>query len=77
MTFHDRLISELTQMDQRASKRRGYNHYALAQYFEAAQGVTDAKSFSESFTACAAMLRVAKKLGLGLEVKGGFWELTQ
>ena len=73
MTFHDQLISELTQLDQRQSKRKGYNPYALPQYFTAAQDVTDAASFADAFTPTRGMHRVAKNLGLSLDVIRGLW----
>jgi len=84
MTFHNRLISELTQSDTRASRRKYHNPNALGLYFEAAEkvqadiaaGVTPARSFSERFTPIGPMLTVAKKLGLNLEIKGSFWNVT-
>lgn len=54
MTLHDRLISYLTQYDKRQSTRRGYNPYALAQYFRAAEDlkdVTDPAAFYNGLTA--------------------------
>jgi hypothetical protein len=62
-------------MDRKASTRRGYNPYALAQYFEAAQDVTDAASFAEAFNATREMHGVARRLGLGLDVERGAWVL--
>ena len=74
--FHDKLISELTQLDQRQSKRRGWNPYALPQYFTAAQNVTDAASFADAFTPTKGMHRVAKNLGLNLDVERGQWVIS-
>jgi hypothetical protein len=37
MTMYDRLISYLTQYDQRQSTKRFHNPYALALYFQAAE----------------------------------------
>lgn len=34
MTTKDKLISAATQYDLKQSTKRGYNHYALGQYFE-------------------------------------------
>lgn len=74
--LHVRLISELTAMDRKQMKRKGYNPYALAQYFKAAEGVTDAKSFAAAFTPTRAMHGVAKRLGFALDVEHGEWKLT-
>lgn len=49
MTLYDRLISYLTQYDQRQSKGKYYNPYALARYFDAAKDlkdVTDPEAFA-------------------------------
>lgn len=35
MTFKDKLVNAITQYDIKCSKRKGYNRYALAQYFMA------------------------------------------
>jgi hypothetical protein len=72
-TFHDKLIHELTAMDRKDSTRPGYNHYALAQYFEAAEGVYDAASFAEAFNPTRGMHGVARRLGLALDVERGRW----
>ncbi len=76
MTFHQRLISELTQLDNRESMRKHHNPYALSHYFKAAEGVTDAKSFADAFIPTRGMHRVAKNLGLGLDVEKGRWIFT-
>lgn len=73
MTFHDRLIHELTTLDRRESRRPGYNPYALAIYFRAAEGVTDADSFRRAFLPTRGMHTVARRLGLGLDVERGCW----
>lgn len=77
MTFHDRLISELTQLDQRESKKAGHNPYALGMYFEAAEDVTDAQSFADAFTPTRGMHRIARNLGLPLNVDRGQWRIEQ
>ncbi len=76
LNFHDGLIHLLTELDRRNSKRMDHNPNALGLYFEAAEGVTDAKSFSEAFTPSGPMHTIAKKLGLGLDVHRGRWVLT-
>jgi len=73
MPFHDRLLSELTQMDERLSKKKGYNPYALAIMFGAVEGVTDADSFAAAFNPTRELHRVARNLGLGLGVVHGQW----
>jgi len=76
MDFHTKLIHELTSLDRRQSTRRGYNPYALPQYFAAAENVTDSASFADAFTPTRGMHRVAKNLGLNLEVDRGQWILS-
>lgn len=71
--FHTRLVHELTALDQRESKRKSYNPYALGQYLKAAEGVTNAASFAKAFTPARIMHAVAKRLGLRLGVERGFW----
>lgn len=71
--FHTRLVMALTSQDRKESKRKGYNIYALAQYFIAAEDVTDAKSFSEAFTPTSGMHQVAKTMGFDLDVERGRW----
>lgn len=39
MNTKDKLISALTEYDRKASRRAGYNHYALAQYLERADAI--------------------------------------
>ena len=73
MTFHDRLISKLTELDRREMRWSGHNPYALAQYFAAAQGVTGAASFARAFNPTRGMHRVARELGLPLDVQRGQW----
>jgi len=77
MTFHDRLIHELTAMDRRAGRRPGYNPYALPQYFEAAKDVQDARSFAAAFNPTRGMHGIARRLGLALEVERGAWVVTE
>jgi BRCA1 C Terminus (BRCT) domain len=90
-TFRDRLISELTQMDERELKRtkgsraKGYNPYALAIMFRSVQenfdpaiarGASPEEAFMEAFTPTRQTHGVAKKLGLGLDVDRGKWVKT-
>ena len=75
LDFHTRLIHELTALDKRQSTKRGYNPNALGIYFQAAENVTDAKSFANAFTPTRGMHTVAKKLGLPLDVERGDWVL--
>ena len=76
MPFHDRLIHALTDLDRRESRRAGYNPHALGLYFQAAEGVTDAVSFARAFCATRGMHRVARSLGLPLDVRSGTWICT-
>ena len=73
MDFHTKLIMLLTELDHRQSKRKGWNCYALPQYFAAAETVTDAKSFADAFCPTRGMHSIARKLGLGLNVEKGVW----
>ena len=73
LTFHERLIHELTVQDSREFFKPGFNPYALAQYFEAAQGVTDAASFAAAFNPTRGMHRVARAMNFNLEVENGKW----
>ena len=73
MTFHDRLIHELTKMDERDSKKKSYNPYALAQYFQAAENVIDAATFAKVFIPTRTMHTISKRLNLGLDVDHGNW----
>jgi hypothetical protein len=73
MIDHDRLIHELTALDRRERNRKGWNPYALGQYFQAAEGVVDAATFAKAFIPCRGMHRIAKNLGLDLDVQHGQW----
>jgi hypothetical protein len=42
MNLKDKLISAATRFDERNSRRRGWNPYALAQYFAAIDGICNA-----------------------------------
>ena len=75
MTMHAKLIHELTALDRRESTKRGYNPYALPQYFQAANDVTDARTFAQAFNATRGMHRVARNMGWSLEVERGRWVL--
>ena len=82
--FRTRLVSELTQADQRQSTRKGHNPYALALYLQAADNVmreiADGQSpdfaFREYFTPSREMHKVARNLNLGLDVDRGQWIYT-
>jgi hypothetical protein len=41
VTLHDKLIHAATEYDRKESTKRGYNRYALAQYFQAIQSVDE------------------------------------
>lgn len=86
MTMRDRLISELTQNDARRLarevKRGGWaNPYALAHELRAADSVINMVSlgeswetaFAEFFVATRENHRIAKRLGLRLDVQRGEW----
>lgn len=81
MSFHDRLISELTRMDERASKRPGHNPWALPQYFAAADAVVEAiaagesesRAFADAFNPTRGMHTIARRLELNLDVDRGRW----
>lgn len=77
LNFHDKLIHLLTAYDMRQSKTKHYNPNALALYFIAAKGVTDAQTFAASFTPSGPMHTIAKKLDLGLDVDRGHWVLPK
>lgn len=85
MNFRDKLISELTQSDMRQSTKKGYNRFALGIYFQAAdscielinKGATQETAFTECFTPCREMHKVAKRLGLRLDVDRGQWWIPQ
>ena len=76
-----KLISELTQMDERDRTKKGFNPYALGMYFQAADsvfeliadGATPEHAFSDCFTPTRGMHRVARNLGLKLDVQKGNW----
>ncbi len=77
MDFHTRLIHELTDLDRRNSTKRGYNPNALGIMFGAAENVTDANSFANAFTPTRGMHKVAKNLGLPLDVEKGQWVILR
>jgi hypothetical protein len=89
MTDHQRLVSELTRMDdaqQVRDRKKGYrtNPYALALMFQAAQEVEQevaagrpfAEAFADHFTPTRGMHTIAKRLGLPLDVVRGQWAST-
>lgn len=78
MDFKAQLTHQLIELDIRESKReRSPNIYRLGHYLEAAEGVTDARSFADAFNPTRGMHTVSKKLGLGLDVKSGHWVLPR
>lgn len=83
-SFRYQLVSELTQLDARESRReRITNIYRLGHYLGAAddmialmedrEGVTAELAFMRVFTATRGMHTVAKRLGLALDVQRGEW----
>ena len=82
---HTRLVMALTDCDRRESAReRIPNLYRLSHYLHAAQDVTDAvtrgarpeDAFAEYFNPTRGMHRVARTLGLALDVQRGRWEVS-
>jgi hypothetical protein len=86
MTDHQRLVSELTRMDQAQEQRdrkagRRFNHCAIAIMLGAAQEVEQevaggrsfAEAFADHFTPTRGMYTIAKRLGLPLYVVRGQW----
>lgn len=82
MDLRHKLVSELTQLDQRqAAKEKRVNIYRLGIYLNAvndwtelvAKGTPPALAFSEVFTPSRDMHSVAKRLSLGLGVERGHW----
>lgn len=76
MSLHDRLIHELTQLDIKNSKRKGYNPFALGIYFGAAEDVVDAKTFTDAFTPTRGTHAIARKIFGNLDVARGEWVFT-
>lgn len=89
MTLRLRLISELTQLDQREEaneRKRRYpvNYYRLGHYLGAGDEVADAvdtgidpaTAFAQHFTPTRGMHTVARRLGLTLDVERGRWIST-
>ena len=83
-SFKSKLVSQLIQSDDRQSKRpESYNRYALGMYLRAADecaelvdnGTAPEKAFSDIFNPTREMHRVAKCLGLSLDVQKGQWIL--
>jgi hypothetical protein len=79
-SFRTRLISELTQLDQRES-RRYPNMYRLGLYLEAGQATAEAVdkgadahlAFADHFMPPRGMHTIARHLGLPLDVQRGRW----
>lgn len=81
---HERLIFELTNLDRQESAReRRPNIHRLGLYFNAARDMADMvaagsspeAAFAEVFTPARGMHRVARNLGLSLDVQRGQWIL--
>lgn len=75
------LAALITEHDRKASKRPGYNPYALAQMLAAAlEAVGEVASygperaFARHFTPTRTNHAIARKLGLNLDVQRGRWE---
>lgn len=82
MTFRDNLVSELTQLDERKRRtdNKTWNCHFLGLALQAIHGVeqdsdnqTNEELFTNAFTPSREMHRVAKKLGLRLDVDRGQW----
>ena len=81
--MHARLVSELTQLDERErAKGKGWNPNFLGIAFKSVQdvfdpmvasGATPEAAFSESFTPTPGTHKIARKLGLDLDVSSGRW----
>jgi hypothetical protein len=69
---HD-LKMKLTRLDRKNAGKRGYNPYALGQYFQAAEGVVDAASFARAFCPTREMHAIAREMGFPLDVEKGNW----
>lgn len=84
MEFRERLIHELTVADRGEAGKAGWNPYALGHYFRAADdvitgignGATPEAAFADAFNATRTMHRVARALGLKLNVVRGEWEVA-
>lgn len=82
--FRARLGMELTTMDSRDSRRKGWNPWALPQYLAAAdevatmigRGSSAEQAFSYYFTPTRGIHGVARRLGLALAVDRGQWKET-
>ncbi len=85
MTFHDRVVSEVTQLDAaNAHKPRSqWNPYflgialrTLAEVEDEMPKATDLEVFTATFTPTRETHKIAKKLGLPLDVDRGQWVVT-
>lgn len=72
-----KLIQQIVQQDRRDSKKKWYNIHALPIMLKAAEKVTDTESFMDRFTPTRSNNSMARKLGLGLDVKSGRWVMTE
>lgn len=79
--FGGRLGHYVTEQDIKASKRKGYNPYALGIMLGAAHdceaavaaGTSEAAAFADHFTPTRENHTMARRLGLALDVQRGRW----
>lgn len=71
--FQARLSKELKDLDTKEMAQKGWNPNALRLYLKAAKDVVDSSTFANAFTPTRGMHRVARNLGLGLDVERGKW----
>ena len=76
-----KLINLITEADRKAANKPGYNPYALAHMFKAAdEAIAECTSygsdraFARNFTPTRTNHGIARKLGLNLDVQRGRWE---
>lgn len=86
MSFHDRLVSELTQLDERKRARgRSWNPnflgIALVSLHEVEEDLgpdaSDVDVFTEALTPTRENHAIARRLGLGLDVVRGRWVVAK
>ena len=81
VSFREQMGVELMRQDQREWHHKNHNHYAIAHYLAAAdrceesisKGQPKEHAFSDYFNPTRGMHRVAKALGLKLDVERGQW----
>lgn len=68
-----KLRKEIEAQDRRDSRKKGYNIHALRLMLDAAKDVKDEDSFVDAFTPTRGNHRIARNLGLNLDVQRGRW----